>query len=201
MAKMKKPKSVDHFIETREKWQKEVIRLREILLSMELEEAIKWSFPSYAHNGKNIVGIGGFKSYFGLWFYEGALLKDPQKVLNNAQEGKTQTMRQWRMTSAKEIKVRSIKAYVKEAIEVSKQKKTPVKRKKKVSVKIPPELQAVLKTDKKAAKAFGELTPGRQRDYAEYIETAKRAETKLKRLEKIMPMIKEGVGLNDKYRS
>ncbi len=198
MAKMIKPKSVEDFINTREKWQSEIRRLREILLSMELDEAIKWMFPCYLHNGKNVVGIGGFKTYFGLWFYEGASLKDSAGSLANAQEGKTKDMRQWRMTSAKDIKVRAIKAYVKEAIEIS---KLPTTKKSKVtSVEVPPELHGALKKDSKAADAFGNLTPGRQRDYADYIATAKRAETKLKRLTKILPMIKSGAGLNDMYR-
>lgn len=199
---MVRPKSVEDFINTREKWQAEITRLREILVSMDLEEGIKWMFPCYTHNKKNVVGIGGFKSYFGLWFYEGASMSDSQGVLTNAQEGKTKDMRQWRMTTAKEIKVRSIRAYVKEAIELSRvaKKKSPQKRN--VStVEVPPELHGALRANKKAAAAFNSLTPGRQRDYAEYIATAKRPETKLKRLEKILPMITNGVGLNDKYRS
>ena len=199
---MVRPKSVEDFINTREKWQAEITRLREILVSMDLEEGIKWMFPCYTHNKKNVVGIGGFKSYFGLWFYEGASMTDSQGVLTNAQEGKTKDMRQWRMTTAKEIKVRSIRAYVKEAIELSRvaKKKSPQKRN--VStVEVPPELHGALRANKKAAAAFNSLTPGRQRDYAEYIATAKRPETKLKRLEKILPMITNGVGLNDKYRS
>lgn len=199
---MVRPKSVEDFINTREKWQAEITRLREILVSMDLEEGIKWMFPCYTHNKKNVVGIGGFKSYFGLWFYEGASMSDSQGVLTNAQEGKTKDLRQWRMTTAKEIKVRSIRAYVKEAIELSRvaKKKSPQKRN--VStVEVPPELHVALRANKKAAAAFNSLTPGRQRDYAEYIATAKRPETKLKRLEKILPMITNGVGLNDKYRS
>ena len=199
---MVRPKSVEDFINTREKWQAEITRLREILVSMDLEEGIKWMFPCYTHNKKNVVGIGGFKSYFGLWFYEGASMSDSQGVLTNAQEGKTKDLRQWRMTTAKEIKVRSIRAYVKEAIELSRvaKKKSPQKRN--VStVEVPPELHGALRANKKAAAAFNSLTPGRQRDYAEYIATAKRPETKLKRLEKILPMITNGVGLNDKYRS
>ena len=202
MAKMVRPKSVEDFINTREKWQAEITRLREILVSMDLEEGIKWMFPCYTHNKKNVVGIGGFKSYFGLWFYEGASMSDSQGVLTNAQEGKTKDLRQWRMTTAKEIKVRSIRAYVKEAIELSRvaKKKSPQKRN--VStVEVPPELHVALRANKKAAAAFNSLTPGRQRDYAKYIATAKRPETKLKRLEKILPMITNGVGLNDKYRS
>ena len=202
MAKMIKPKSVDDFIATREKWQPEITRLREILLTMELEESIKWMFPCYVANKRNVVGIGGFKSYFGLWFYEGDLLKDPDNVLVNAQEGKTKSMRQWRMLTAKDIKVRKIKSYVKEAIEISKLPRKPSTKKPKVtSVEVPPELHGVLQSDRKALDAFGKLTPGRQKDYAEYIATAKRAETKVKRLAKILPMIRSGKGLNDLYRN
>lgn len=201
MAKMIKPKSVDQFIETREKWQSEITKLREILLTMDLEETVKWMFPCYVHNKKNVVGIGGFKSYFGLWFYEGASMKDPHGLLISAQEGKTKDLRQWRMTSAKEIKVRTIKSYVKEAIELSRIAKKPTPRKKNNSaVKVPPELQGALKANKKAAASFGKLSLSRQRGYAEYIADAKRAETKVKRLAKIMPLIERGVAIEELYR-
>ena len=201
MAKMIKPKSVDHFIETREKWQSEITKLREILLTMELEETVKWMFPCYVHGKKNVVGIGGFKSYFGLWFYEGASMKDPQGVLINAQEGKTKDLRQWRMTSGKEIKVRAIKSYVKEAIELSKVAKPSKPRKKNNSaVTVPPELQGALKANRKAAAAFGKLSLSRQRGYAEHIAEAKRAETKVKRLAKIMPLIEKGVAIEELWR-
>lgn len=201
MAKMIKPKSVDHFIETREKWQKEITKLREILLTLDLEETVKWMFPCYVHGKKNVVGIGGFKSYFGLWFYEGASLDDPQGVLVNAQEGKTKDLRQWRMTSAKDIKVRAIKSYVKEAIELSKIAKKPTSRKKDTSaVTVPPELHGVLQANKKAAAAFGELSVSRQRGYADYIADAKRAETKVKRLEKIMPLIEKGAAIEELWK-
>ena len=198
MAKMIKPKSVDHFIETREKWQKEIARLREILLSTGMDETIKWMFPCYMHAGKNIVGLGGFKSYFGIWFFEGASLQDKNKVLVNAQEGKTKDLRQWRMTSAKEIKVRPIKAYVKEAIDVSHRPKTSKPKKNNDStVTVPPELHGALKADRKAAAAFGKLSVSRQRGYAEYISEAKRAETKVKRLGQIMPLIRKGLPISE----
>lgn len=201
MAKMVKPKSVDHFIETREKWQKEITKLREILLTLELEETVKWMFPCYVHGKKNVVGIGGFKSYFGLWFYEGASMKDPQGVLVNAQEGKTRDLRQWRMTSAKEIKVRTIKSYVNEAIALSTvARKTGPRKKNNLTVTVPPELHGALKANRKAAAAFGELSISRQRGYAEYIADAKRADTKVKRLAKIMPLIEKGVAIEELYR-
>ena len=201
MAKMIKPKSVDHFIETRQKWQPEIKCLREILLTMELDETIKWMFPCYVHGKKNVVGIGGFKSYFGLWFYEGASMTDAHGVLTNSQKGKTKDLRQWRMTSAKDIKVRAIKSYVKEAIELSKIKKQPKPQKKNDSaVEVPPELHGALNANKKAAAAFGKLSISRQRGYADYIADAKRAETKVKRLAKIMPLIERGVAVEELYR-
>ena len=114
---MKRYKTVDDYIDGNEMWPDELRRLREILLSTDLVEEVKWGAPCYTFNGKNIVGIGAFKSYFGLWFFKGAALKDEQKVLINAQPGKTKDLRQWRMTSAKEIKPSVIKRYVKGAMQ------------------------------------------------------------------------------------
>ena len=115
---MKRYKTVDDYIDNNEMWPNELRRLREILLTTGLVEEVKWGAPCYTHNGKNIVGIGAFKAYFGLWFFKGAALKDEQKVLINAQPGKTKDLRQWRMTSAKEIKPAVIKRYVKEATQI-----------------------------------------------------------------------------------
>ena len=196
---MKRHKTVDDYIEASDQWASELTRLRAILNTTGLTEEVKWGAPCYCYAGKNIVGMAGFKSYVGLWFHQGALLKDEQKVLINAQAGKTKALRQWRMTSAKDIKPAVIKRYVKEAIQLVKDGKRIGPAKSKV-VNIPPELKKALSKNKSTQKTFTQLTPGRQREYAEYISTAKREETKINRVEKIMPMIKLGIGLNDKYR-
>lgn len=196
---MKRFTSVDQCFERAENFREEMLRLREILNSMDLQECLKWSLPCYTHNGQNVVGIGSFGSYFGLWFFQGALLPDSRGVLMNAQEGKTKAMRQWRMQSAKDIKPRFIRLYVREAIELARQGKA-VKADRTRAVVMPPELQQALAQNKKAKAAFENLTRGRQRDYAEYIADAKRDETKGKRLQKILPLIVSGKGLNDKYR-
>lgn len=197
---MKRCATVDEYIENAERWGDELRRLREIITSTPLKETIKWGAPCYTHGGKNVVGIGAFKSYVGLWFFQGALLSDPGGVLVNAQEGRTKAQRQWRFTSMQEIKPRAIKAYVREAIEKQAQGLAikPVRAKK---FEIPSDLEAALSKSKKTRAAFDALTPGRRSEYAEYIGEAKRAETRVKRLEKILPMIREGKGLNDKYRS
>jgi len=93
---MKKYTSVEEYIEEGSKWTNELRELRRILLKTEFEETLKWSIPTYTINGKNVAGIAGFKDYFGIWFFNGVFLKDEEKVLINAQEGKTKAMRQWR---------------------------------------------------------------------------------------------------------
>ena len=76
-----------------------------------------------------------------------------------------------------------------------------IKPQRKKSLAMPCELQQALADNKRAKNSFEQLTPGKQREYAEYISTAKREETKLKRIDKILPMIIAKKGLNDKYRS
>jgi len=196
---MKRYKTVDDYIDGSENWQDELRQLRDILNATELTEEVKWGGPCYTYDGKNVVGIGAFKSYLGLWFHQGALLKDDKKVLVNAQEGKTKALRQWRMNSAKEIKPALIRRYVKEAIQLVKDGKS-IEPAKKKAVVVPPELRKALQKNKMVQTKFGELTPGRQREYADYIAEARRDTTKQSRIEKILPMIKDGRGLNDRYR-
>ena len=196
---MKRAKSVDEYIADAGIWKSELKRLREILQSTELEEEVKWGGPCYTYNGKNVVGMAGFKSYFGLWFHQGALLKDQKNVLMNAQEGRTKALRQWRMHTAKDINPTIIKSYVREAIKLAEEGKqiAPARRKPRV---VPPELKKALGANKQASEKFKIMRLVLQREYADYVADAKREDTKLRRLEKIMPMIKAGSGLHDKYR-
>ncbi len=134
-----------------------------------------------------------------MWFYQGVFLNDNAKVLINAQEGTTKALRQWRFTSVDEIDDQLVLQYVGEAIQNAKDGKElrPDRDKKLV---IPEELQAAFDNDKNLAKAFLAFTPGCQRELAGYIAEAKRIETRESRLQKIIPMILEKRGLNDKYK-
>lgn len=196
---MKTAKSVDDFIRNNQQWTGELQKLREILVSSQLVEEIKWGGPCYTYRGKNVVGLGAFKSYFGLWFYQGALLKDEHNLLINAQDGKTKALRQWRMTSAKHIKPALIKHYLKEAI-ANTDAGREIKADRGQPVNIPPQLQSALRRHEGAEAAFQALGKGLQREYAEYVASAKRDDTKRQRIEKVLPLILAGVGLNDKYR-
>ena len=197
---MKKVTSVEEYIENNSHYAEELKLLRELILTTELEETIKWNSPVYALNGKNVLSFGAFKHHFGIWFFNGVFLKDEHNLLEQAQE-KTKGLRNMKMTSIDQINKPMMLAYIKEAIEnqkLGKEIKPDVKGKK---VVIPEELNSALKKNKMLMDNFKALTPFKQREYCEYIDTAKRAETKQSRLEKIIPLIEKGLGLNDKYRN
>ena len=198
---MQKVYSVEEYIEINSHYNEELIVLRHIINSTELEETIKWSMPTYCLNGKNVLGIGAFKNHFCLWFHQGVFLKDNYNLLINAQEDKTKALRQMRFNSIKDINKAVVLAYVKEAIENQRAGKEIKPQRKTKKVVVPKEFKSILKTNKELNSSFSALTPGRQREYCEYIVEAKREVTKLKRLEKITPMIIQGVGLHDKYKN
>ncbi|NVK85236.1 MAG: YdeI/OmpD-associated family protein [Cytophagia bacterium] len=194
-------KTVAAYIDKNSDWKQELLLLKKLVSAHDFKETIKWGFPVYVSSGKNIVGLGSFKSYVGIWFFQGGLLKDKAGKLINAQEGKTEAMRQWRFSSLAEIEEHTdlIHAYLEEAIANQKAGKE-IKAKVGRPLVIPPELQTKLDEDSDLKAAFESLNLTRKRDFAEHIEMAKREETKLARLEKIIPMILAGIGLNDKYK-
>ena len=197
---MKRIISVDEYILSHRKWRPELELLRNLIQkNQKLQEGVKWGAPIYTINGKNVVGIAAFKSYVGLWFHQGVYLKDEAKVLMNAQEGKTKALRQWRFQSIDEIDAAMVTGYINEAVKNQLEGKEMTAKRGSAST-IPGELDEILSTDKTLFEAFQKLTPFKQKEYCEYIEIAKRAVTKQDRLAKIIPMIREGKGLNDKYR-
>jgi len=197
---MKGSGTVDQFLAATKEWKAELSELRAILRTTELEETVKWGAPVYTVDGKNVVGIGGFKSYFGLWFFQGALLADKKKMLINAQEGRTKALRQMRFRSKDDIDRKAIQAYVKEAIGLARNG-VEIKPDRNKPLTVPAELQAAFRKRGKARTSFDKMTPGKRREYAEYVASAKRDETRQKRIDKILPMIESGIGLNDKYRN
>lgn len=192
---------VDVYIKNKEKWSKELAVIRETLLTLPVEETIKWGAPTYTFNGKNIVGLAAFKTYCGLWFFQGGLLKDTQKVLLNAQEGKTKVMLQWRFNSLNEINVDLIKTYVLEAIENQKNGNVIKPQRNTKPVIIPKLLQKELDTNSTLKEMFDSFSLSKQREFTTYISDAKREATKQSRIEKITPMILEKKGLHDKYKN
>jgi len=194
-------KDVDQYIEKFPKWEEQLTQLRQMLLSTGLEETIKWGAPTYMINGKNVVGMSGFKNHYGLWFFQGALLKENTALLVNAQEDKTKAMRQMRFEETDELNPEIIRKYVLEAIQNQREGKEIKADRTEKTLDMPAELTAALDKDQNLKESFEKLTPGKQREYANHISEAKREETRKARLEKIEPMIKDGRGLYDKYKN
>ena len=179
-------------------WVEELGKLREIIQKTELIETQKWGGEVYTINNKNVIGIGGFKNFFTIWFWNGVFLKDEAKVLVNANEGVTKGLRQWRFTSKDEINEKLILHYITEAIENEKAGLS-IKPEKKEAMKCD-YLDNKLNCDKDLKNAFEKFSPYKQKEFWEYMATAKQEKTKETRFEKIKPMILDNVGLNDKYR-
>ncbi len=177
----------------RERWEAEIAEMRRVLDGFAMKEECKWGKPTYTVNGKNVVIMQGFKEYFGLGFFQGALLKDPQKVL--VQLGQLHAGRVMKFTSAKDITARAatIKAYVREAITVEKAG-LRMERKKTSDFPVPEELTERFLRDPRFKRAFEALTPGRQRSYLYHFAAAKKATTRVARIEKAIPAIFEGRG-------
>ena len=183
-----------------EEWADKCMALHDQLLSLDYTSAIKWGRPVYSYLGENLLGVSRHKHFLTLMFFQGALLNDESKLLINAQEGVTKAMRQWRFHSPDEMVIDRITPYLKEAKSLQGQGKRVKKARAVTTVVIPEELTGLMDTDNSFSEAFKNLTPGRQKEYAEYISSAKREATKQSRLEKIKPLIIEGKGLHDKYR-
>lgn len=192
---------VTQYIQDKSNWAQELNLLRSVFLDLPVEETIKWGAPVYVYKGKNIVGLSAFKNYCGLWFFQGCFLTDKEEVLENAQEGKTQAMRQWRFNQLDEINIVLIKQYVLEAIKNSEEGKELKPKKNTKPLVIPENLQLELDKNDRLNETFSEFTLSKQREFTDYIFEAKRETTKEKRLEKIIPMILNGIGLYDKYKN
>jgi uncharacterized protein YdeI (YjbR/CyaY-like superfamily) len=187
----------DFYFDKNEQWQKEIEKLRDIVLDCGLMEELKWGCPCYMYNDSNVVLIHVFKEYCAILFFKGALLNDPNGILVQQTEN-VQAARQMRFTNLKEIvKLEAaIKAYIYEAIEVEKAGlKVPLKQTKEFPMV--EEFEVKLNKNKALKKAFESLTPGRQRAYLLHFSSAKLAKTREARVEKYIPQILAGKGIDD----
>jgi len=176
----------------RARWRAEIAALQRVLSEFDLREECKWGKPCYTQGGKNVVIIQGFKEYCALNFFQGALLKDPKKML--VQLGRMRAARVMKFTSATEIaaKAATIKAYVREAVAAAKagrRVEAPP-----AEFPVPDELKQKFRTDPRFKRAFDALTPGRQRGYLYHFAGAKQSGTRTARIERAIPAIFEGRG-------
>lgn len=189
---------VDFFFNKPGKWREAYQQLRTIVLDCGLTETLKWGVPCYTYQDTNVVLIHGFKDYCALLFHKGVLLKDAHGILIQQTEN-VQAARQIRFTDLEEIRAleATLKAYIFEAVEVEKAG-LKVQLKKTEAFDVPAEFQEKLEEDPGLKNAFKALTPGRQRAYLLYFSQAKQSKTRAARVEKYIPHILDGKGLNDR---
>ena len=188
---------VDTFLLNVKKWREELTVLRSIVMDSGLGEELKWGAPCYVHEQANVMIIQGFKDYFALLFFKGALMKDPQDLLHKPGEN-TQSGRQIRLTSMDEMlgQEEVLRAYIQHAIEVEKAgEKVAVKKTEEYAV--PLELEESFAENSELQHAFYGLTPGRQRAYLLHFAEAKQSATRKARIEKYTPRILNGKGILD----
>lgn len=188
---------VDFYFNKAKKWQEAVNLLRAIALDCGLTEELKWGCPCYTLDGNNIVLIHDFKEYSAFLFFKGALLKDNEGILIQQTEN-VQSARQIRFTNALQIveMKATLKSFILQAIEVEKAG-LKVELKKTTEYSIPAEFQNKLDHIPDLKAAFEALTPGRQRGYLLHFSAPKQSKTREARVEKYMPKILSGKGLDD----
>ena len=188
---------VDSFLKRQDRWRPEFEKLRAILLDSGLTEDLKWGQPCYALDGKNVALIHGFKEYCAILFHKGALLEDPKGVLIQ-QTKNVQAARQIRFTSVEDVTrlEKTVKAFLRKAIAIERAGlRVPFK--KTEDFEVPEELESRLAANARLKKAFAALTPGRQRAYMYHFAQAKLPATRAARVEKHVPRILKGLGLDD----
>ena len=188
---------VDTFLRDATSWKEEFAKLRGIILDCGLTEELKWGQPCYTLDGKNILLIHGFKEYCAILFIKGSLLKDTKGLLIQQTEN-VQAGRQIRFPNVKEIEKieKTLKSYIHEAIAIERAGQK-VEFKKTAAYIVPVELQQRLDSNSTLKAAFDALTPGRQKGYIYYISQAKQSKTREARVEKCIPKILDGTGLDD----
>ena len=188
---------VDAFLLNTKKWHEELTVLRSIVIDSGLGEELKWGAPCYVHEKANVIMIHGFKDYFALMFFKGALMKDPQDLLRKPGEN-TQSSRLIRLTSMDEMlgQEEVLRAYIQNAIEVEKAGEKVIA-KKTEEYPVPLELEESFAENSDLQHAFYGLTPGRQRAYLLHFAEAKQSSTRKARIEKYTPRILNGKGILD----
>ena len=178
-------------------WAKELQLLRAILLDCGLVEESKWGMPCYTHGGSNVLMLAAFKDFCSVSFFKGALLQDEAGILEKAGEN-TQAARLIRFTNVQDVAARAeiLRNYIFEAIEIEKAG-LKVEFKQPEEFDIPEEFLNRMEQMPALKEAFYALTPGRRRGYLIHFSGARQTKTRAARIEKCIPAILSGKGMND----
>ncbi|WP_417609668.1 YdeI/OmpD-associated family protein [Owenweeksia hongkongensis] len=200
---MAKPKNTDEYLARLEgNFAHPILtRVREVVLETvpQVKETIKWGAPTFEYKGI-MLSMVAFKNFAAVWFHKGALFNDPKNLLEATAET-TKSMRKYNVSSIEDLDEEGLRGLVLEAIEKSESGDQVEgfnhRDKKYDSSEL---LNEALKSNAVARETFESLPPSHQREYVEYIESAKQDATKQRRVEKALLLLEQGSGLHDKYR-
>jgi len=178
-------------------WADGLAALRRLCLEAGLEERVKWGHPCYVYAGRNIVIIGAFRGDFRLSFFNAALMRDPDGVLERPGPN-TQHADMIRFTTNGAVGRLApvIGAYLAEAKGYAEAGIKPPSATQ--ELELPEELVAALDADPVLAEAFHALTPGRRKSYVLNLAGAKKPETRIARIEKFRDRILAGKGATER---
>jgi len=178
-------------------WHRGLSELRRICVAAGLVETLKWAHPCYVYGDRNIVLVGAFRSDFRLNFFNAALMKDPDGVLekqgpNTRHAGMIRFVDNTQVAELRPV----IQSYLQEAIGYAENGIKPPKERTKLE--LPAELLEALDSDPELAEAFHRLTPGRQKSYVINLSSAKKSETRISRIVKFRSKIIAGKGASER---
>ena len=191
-------RTVEAYLAQERRWPAVVAALREILLGCGLDETVKWAKPCFGAAGRNVVLIQSFRDECRLMFFKGALLEDPDNMLETQGEN-SRAVRVMRFRSVEDVAAASvaIRGFVTAAVALEKAG-AKVDFAEAREVEWPEELIAACEADEALGAAFRGLTPGRQRGYLLHFGGAKQAATRAARIEKHASRILAGKGMHDR---
>lgn len=166
----------------------------------QVEETMKWSFPHFDYKGEMMCSMASFKQHCSFGFWKASLMKDP--VLLETAKSEVAMGHLGRITSLKDLPTdKQLTAWIKEAMKLN-DEGVKVKKEKPVATKeisVPADLIAALKKNKKAFAIFEQFPPSHKKEYIQWIEEAKREETRKKRIEQTVEWVAENKQRNWKY--
>jgi uncharacterized protein YdeI (YjbR/CyaY-like superfamily) len=167
-----------------------------------VEETLKWGMPSFTHGGGILCGMAAFKAHASFGFWKHALVVgEGSEQAGMGSFGKLASVRDLPPRKQLVAYVRKAAALNAHGAGTTSARKAPAR---KAAAPKPapvptPEFAAALRGDKAAAAAFRAFSPGRQREYVEWIAEAKREDTRDRRIAQAVEWLAEGKQRNWKY--
>ena len=200
---MQPQEQINSFIAEQPEWQRRMmVRLRQLVHAAdpEVEEVWRASTPAFDHDGP-MVSLHAFKTCVSVWFHKGALLKDPHGLFKLSEKDEERAVRKFKVNEGETINEKAFQDLVKQAVKLNEAGLKAVEPKvAKKEVALPAEMESCLRRDEEAWEHWERFSPSHKKEYVEWVNDARKDETRKRRIAQALEMIREGVGKEDKHR-